>query len=205
MGLKEPFNSISHMVGGGLSVVGAVILILLADRPAEYVAASVYGFGLISLYTMSSVYHGVVGGHHGSWLERLDHVAIYLLIAGTYTPLCLLVLPPVWGITVLSIVGGISILGIVLALTVPMGPVWLHPVGYILLGWGAIFLGPVLIDAMPTGAMLWLVLGGVIYTAGSAFYVIDKPLGFTHTHHLWHLAVIAGSIAHYVMVAVYLL
>jgi hemolysin III len=205
MGLKEPFNSISHMVGGGLSIVGAIVLLLLADRPMEYVAAGVYGFGLISLYAMSSIYHGIVGGHHGSWLERLDHVAIYLLIAGTYTPLCLLVLPADLGFILLAVVSAISIAGIVLALTLPMGPVWLHPLGYIVLGWGAVFFGPVLMDNLPPGAFLWLLAGGIIYTAGSAFYVVDKPLGFTHTHHLWHLAVIAGSIAHYVMVAVYLL
>lgn len=205
MGLKEPFNSISHMAGGGLSLVGAVVLLWLADSAIEYAAASVYGFGLVSLYAMSSVYHGISGELHGGWLERLDHVAIYLLIAGTYTPLCLLVLPAPWGVAVLSIVGAICVTGIALALTVPMGPVWLHPVGYILLGWGAVALGPVLIESMPSGSLPWLIAGGVIYTGGSVFYVLDRQFWLVHTHHLWHLFVIAGSVAHYVMVAVYLL
>ncbi len=205
MGLKEPFNSISHMVGGGLSIVGAAILIWLADTPIEYVAAGVYGFGLVALYTMSSVYHGITGGTEGGWLERLDHVAIYLLIAGTYTPLCLLALPQPTGFILLAVVGAISVTGIVLALTVPMGPVWLHPVGYILLGWGAVFLGPVLIRSMPAGSLLWLVGGGIIYTAGSAFYVMDRHWWIIHSHHLWHLFVILGSVFHFVMVAFYLL
>ncbi len=206
MGLKEPFNSISHMVGGGLSIVGTILLLWLADTPREYVAASVYGFGLISLYTMSSVYHGVSGreANHG-WLERMDHVAIYLLIAGTYTPICLLVLPPAWGFWFLVAIGIISITGIVLAITVPLGPEWLHPVGYIALGWAAIFVAPVLFGALSGPAQGWLIAGGVIYTGGAVFYVLDHRIWIVHTHHLWHLFVIMGSLAHFIMVAVYLL
>ncbi len=206
MGLKEPFNSISHMVGGGLSIVGTIVLLWLADSALEYLAASIYGFGLISLYTMSSVYHGVSGdqGANG-WLERMDHVAIYLLIAGTYTPICLLVLPPVWGYSFLAVVAAISITGIVLALVLPLGPSWLHPVGYIALGWAAVFLAPVLFGALSGPAQAWLIAGGVIYTGGAAFYVLDHRVGIVHTHHLWHLFVILGSVAHYIMVAFYIL
>jgi hemolysin III len=201
MAIKERFNSISHMVGGGLSIVGTIVLLWLADNAMEYVAASVYGFGLIALYTMSSVYHGVSGEQGGGGvLERLDHVAIYLLIAGTYTPLCLLVLPPVWGWGLLAAVWIISTAGIVLALTVPLGPAWLHPVGYIVLGWAAVFVAPVLFPALSPAAQAWLIVGGVIYTGGAAFYVIQHRWGIIHTHHLWHLFVIAGSVAHYIMV-----
>lgn len=206
MGLKEPFNSISHMVGGAFSIVGTVVLLWLADTTLEYISASVYGFGLVSLYTMSSVYHGVSGEQGGNgWLERLDHVAIYLLIAGTYTPVCLLVLPPVWGYSLLAAVWIISIVGISLALTVPLGPDWLHPVGYIVLGWAAVFVAPVLFGALSGPAQAWLIAGGITYTGGAAFYVLDHRWGVVHTHHLWHLFVIVGSVAHYVMVAGYLL
>lgn len=201
MALKEPFNSISHMVGGGLSIVGTLLLLILADTAAEYVATSVYGFGLIALYTMSSVYHGVSGaGAQNKWLERMDHVAIYLLIAGSYTPICLLVLSGAWGWGLLAAVWAVSITGIVLALTVPLGPGWLHPVGYILLGWAAVFVAPVLFPALAGPAQVWLITGGVIYTGGTAFYVLDRRIAFLHTHHLWHLFVIGGSVAHYVMV-----
>lgn len=206
MGLKEPFNSISHMAGGGLSIVGTVVLLWLADTALEYVSAAVYGFGLVALYAMSSVYHAVSGEQGGGgWLERLDHVAIYLLIAGTYTPVCLLVLPPGWGYGLLAAVGLVSALGIVLALTVPLGPDWLHPVGYIALGWAAVFVAPVLFGALSGPAQAWLIAGGVVYTGGAVFYVLDRQVGVVHTHHLWHLFVIGGSVAHYVMVAMLVL
>lgn len=206
MGLKEPFNSISHMAGGGLSIVGTVLLLGLADTPVEYAAASVYGFGLVALYTMSSVYHGISGEQgEGGWLERLDHVAIYLLIVGTYTPVSLLVLPPVWGWSLLITASVVSAVGIVLALTIPLGPDWLHPLGYIALGWAAVFAAPVLFSALSAPALAWLVAGGVIYTGGAVFYAIHRPLGPIHSHHLWHLCVVGGSLAHYVLVAVYIL
>ena len=206
MGLKEPFNSISHMVGGGLSIAGTAVLLVIADTPMQYVAASLYGFGLIALYTMSSLYHGISGEQGSdSWLERLDHVAIYLLIAGTYTPLCLLVLPPAWGWSLLGAVWLIGAAGIVLALTVPLGPAWLHPVGYIVLSWVAVLVAPVLFAALAGPALWWLFAGGITYTGGAVFYVLDHRVGIVHTHHVWHMLVMAGSVAHYVLVAVYIL
>lgn len=206
MGLKEPFNSISHMVAGGLSVAGTALLIWLAHAPLEYLAVGVYGFGLIALYTMSSVYHGLSGEQGGGgWLERLDHVAIYLLIAGTYTPICLLVLPHPLGLWLLGIVWIVSATGIALALTIPLGPDWLHPVGYIALGWAAVFVAPALFGALPAAAQAWLITGGIIYTGGAAFYVLERRWGIIHTHHLWHLFVIGGSLAHYIMIVLFLM
>ena len=205
MGLKEPFNSISHMVGGGLPIAGTLLLLWLADAPREYVAASAYGFGLVALYAMSSVYHGISGEQgEGGWLERLDHVAIYLLIAGTYAPICLLVLPSPMGLWLLAAVGVVSAVGIALALTVPLGPDWLHPVGYIGLGWAAVFVAPALFGALSGAEQAWLIAGGVVYTGGAAFYVLDRPWGVLHTHHLWHLCVVGASVAHFVMVVLFL-
>jgi len=208
MGLKEPFNSISHMVGGGLSVAGLVVLVLLADGALETVSAVLYGVGLIAMYTFSSIYHGVPGSKRlESWLERLDHVAIYLLIAGTYTPVTLVLLGGGWGWSLFGTVWGVSVLGIVLALTLPLGPQWIHVAGYVGLGWLAVIAAPVLFPLLSGGALALLIGGGVVYTIGGMLYAWDRPriLGPVGAHELWHVFVILGSIAHFVFVAAYVL
>ncbi|MBW3581677.1 MAG: hemolysin III family protein [Euryarchaeota archaeon] len=208
MGLKEPFNSVSHMVGGGLAVIGLFVLIALADGALEIVSAVLYGLGLVSVYTFSSIYHGVPAGPRTEvWLERLDHVAIYLLIAGTYTPVTLILLGGGWGWSLFGTVWGISIIGIVLALTVPLGPKWIHITGYVALGWTAVVAAPVLWPLLSGTAKTLLVMGGVVYTVGALFYVWDRPriVGRLGAHELWHLFVIGGSLLHFVFVAAYVL
>ena len=208
MGLKEPFNSISHMVGAGLAIAGLVILVLLADGPLEVVTAAVYGAGLVALYSMSAIYHAVPGGPRvEAWLERLDHVAIYLLIAGTYTPVCLVFLGGGWGWSLFGTVWGIAIVGILLALLVPLGPYWLHVVGYVGLGWVALVAAPVLFPRLTTGGLMWLIAGGVIYTLGALFYAWDRPriVGPLGAHELWHIFVLGGSAAHYIFIVQYVL
>lgn len=203
MGLKEPFNSISHMVGGGLGIIGLVALVLLAEGPLEIVSAVAYGVGLVAVFTMSSIYHAIpCTPRTEKWLERLDHVAIYLLIAGTYTPVCLVLLGGAWGWSLFGTVWGISVLGIVLALTLPLGPEWVHIAGYIALGWVAVIAAPVLFPILTAGGLAWLVAGGVIYTVGALFYVWDRPriIGKLGAHELWHLFVIGGSASHFVFV-----
>ena len=208
MGLKEPFNSISHMAGGGLALAGLVFLVVLADGALETVAAVLYGVGLVAMFTMSTLYHAVPGGPRvEAWLERLDHVAIYLLIAGSYTPVCLVLLGGAWGWSLFATVWGISIVGIVLALTLPLGPEWVHITGYIALGWVALVAAPVLFPRLTAGGIALLAAGGIIYTVGAFFYVWDKPrvLGRLGAHELWHLFVIGGSVAHFGFMVVYVL
>lgn len=212
MGLKEPFNSISHMVGAGLSVIGLVVLVLLAEGALEVVSSVAFGVGLLAVYTMSSIYHGIPASPRvESWLERFDHVAIYLLIAGTYTPVVLVLLGGTWGWALFGTVWGIAILGIVLALTFPLGPEWLHITGYIALGWLAVIAAPVLFPKLTPDGLAWLLGGGLAYTIGAFFYVWDKPkilprrLGGLGAHELWHLFVIGGSTAHFVFVVGFVL
>lgn len=206
MGLREPFNSISHMVGGGLSVVALVVLILIAEGTLAIMAASLYGIGLLAVYTMSSLYHGIPANPRvQSLLERLDHVAIYLLIAGSYTPVCLMLLGGTWGWSLFGTVWGIALVGTVLALTVPLGPAWLHITGYIAMGWVAVIAAPILFTKLSAGGITLLVLGGVIYTVGALFYVWDKPrvIGKMGAHELWHMFVIGGSASHFAFMAFY--
>jgi hemolysin III len=194
------------MVGGGLSVLALVVLVILASGPLETVSAVLYGVGLIAVFTMSSIYHGIPAGPRTEkWLERLDHVAIYLLIAGSYTPITLILLGGAWGWSLFGTVWGISIIGIVLALTLPLGPEWVHIVGYISLGWVAIIAAPVLFPILTAGGLFWLIAGGVIYTVGAFFYVWDRPrlVGKLGAHELWHLMVIGGGASHFVFVVFY--
>ncbi|MGB0653655.1 MAG: PAQR family membrane homeostasis protein TrhA [Thermoplasmatota archaeon] len=210
MGLREPFNSISHMVGGGLGIAGLVTLILLADGPLEVVAAALYGFGLVATYTFSAVYHGVKTHRDSAarrWLQRLDHVAIYLLIAGTYTPVVLVKLGGGWGWSLFGTVWGVALVGITLKLTLPMGRNWPYVVSYIGLGWIAVVAAPVLFPLLTGAELAWLLTGGITYTLGVIFYAWDKPriVGPLGAHELWHLFVLAGSVAHFVFVAAYVL
>lgn len=204
MGLKEPFNSISHMVGGGLAVIGLVVLVFLADGALQTVAAVLYGIGLLAVFTMSTLYHSIPGSPGlEKWLERLDHVAIYLLIAGTYTPVCLVLLGGAWGWSLFAAVWGIALVGIVLKLTVPLGPGWLHITAYIALGWIALIAAPVLFPILTAPGLALLVIGGVVYTLGALLYVWDRPrlFGGLGAHELWHLCVIAGAVSHFAFVA----
>lgn len=208
MGLKEPFNSISHMAGGGLALVGLVALVVLADGPLEIVSAVLYGVGLVAMYTMSSIYHAIPLGPRGEKrLERLDHVAIYLLIAGTYTPATLVLLGGAWGWSLFGTVWGIAIIGSVLALTVDMGPKWLHLAGYVAMGWLAIIAAPALFPKLTFASGAWLIGGGVTYTVGALFYAWDRPhlIGRMGAHELWHVFVLVASVAHFVWVAAYVL
>lgn len=208
MVLKEPFNSISHISTAGVALVGLVLLVFLADGPLEVTAAVLYGGGLVAMYLFSGLYHSIPGRPKvEAWLERLDHVGIYLLIAGTYTPVCLILLGGAWGWSLAGTVWGISVIGIVLALTLPLGPEWVHAVGYIGLGWVAVVAAPVLFPKLTAMGIVLLLAGGVTYTLGALFYVWDRPrlIGRLGGHEVWHILVIAASAAHFAFVAAYVL
>lgn len=196
------------MVGGGFGIAGLVVLLVISDRAIEYVASSLYGFGLIAVFTASSVFHAVQGRDEVvAWLERLDHVAIYLLIAGTYTPVTLLYIGGAWGWSLFGVSWGIALIGIILALTVPLGPTWLHIAGYIALGWLAVIAAPKLLPVMNPSEITLIIGGGVIYTFGSFFYVWDRPdrLWNLDDHAIWHMAVIVAAAMHWAFVAFYVL
>jgi hemolysin III len=205
LGLKQRFNSISHMAGGGLALVALPLLFLDADGPLGYVTVSLYAFGILALYTMSSLFHGVHGPRAENWLERLDHVAIYLLIAGTYSPVALILLGGALGWTLFLVAWGIAVAGVTLALTVPLGPKWVHILGYIALGWSAVVAAPVLLVRLEVSGIVWLLGGGLVYSLGSFLYVRDRPrllpgprwLWWLGDHEAWHLFVIAGSAMHF--------
>jgi hemolysin III len=201
----ERFNSISHLIGAALALAGLVVLVAFASLqgdPWKIASFSIYGASLFLLYTLSTLYHSL-RGRAKQIFRKLDHVAIYLLIAGSYTPLTLVTLRGAWGWTIFAIVWGLAIVGIIVD--------GLHKGGsrrtqmgiYLLMGWLILLAMYPLIRALPRGGLTLLVLGGVLYTSGIFFYAIDDRM--KHAHGIWHLFVLAGSISHYLAMLLYVL
>ena len=199
----EIANGVTHGIGLGLSIAGLVGLIVLTSLHGSIwhiVGCTVYGASLVVLYTASTLYHAVQHIRAKQILRLVDHIAIYLLIAGTYTPFTLVNLRGPWGWTLFGIVWGLAALGAVFKLVYGHGLPWLSLTLYLAMGWVAVIAARPLFDAVPTGCLLWLLGGGLAYTVGTVFYAWDSIRYF---HAVWHLFVLAGSALHYCAVIYY--
>ena len=193
----ERFNSISHLVGAGLALAGAVVLVGVAAHlgdPWKIVSFSIYGAMLVALYVASTLYHSV-RGHAKAVLRKLDHCSIYLLIAGSYTPFALVSLRGPWGWSLLGVVWGLALLGILQEIWFAKGARVLSLVIYVLMGWLALVAVSPLWDALTPLGFAWLAAGGAFYTVGIVFYATDHKV--RHGHGVWHLFVLAGSSCHF--------
>lgn len=201
----EWFNSITHLIGAALALVGLVLLVVLAARqgdPWKIVSFSIYGTTLLLLYTSSSLYHSL-HGKAKKVFRKMDHLSIYLLIAGTYTPFTLITLRGAWGWSIFGAVWFLAILGIVLE-SLPQKEARILPVIiYIVMGWLILIAVNPLLRSMPLTGFVWLLLGGVFYTVGVVFYALDGRV--RHFHGIWHLFVLAGSLSHYFTILFYTL
>ena len=201
----EKFNAVTHLVGAVLALVGSVVLVVLAALDADpwkLVSVSIYGLTLVLLYSFSALYHSV-RGRAKVILRKLDHLSIYWLIAGSYTPFCLVTLRGAWGWSLLSAVWGLAVLGSLQELRPRSDARRMSLVIYIVMGWVALVALVPLLKVLGTSGFAWVAAGGLFYTIGIVFYVLDTRL--THAHGVWHLFVIAGSIAHYVAILAYVL
>jgi len=199
----ERFNSISHLVGAALALAGMVVLVVFAalqGDPWKIVSFSIYGASLFLLYTLSTLYHSL-RGRAKHIFRKLDHIAIYLLIAGSYTPLTLITLRGAWGWTLFAIIWSLAIAGIVLDSMHREGARTLQMVIYLSMGWLILVAMYPLVRALPAGGLWLLVLGGLFYTGGIVFYLIDERM--KHAHGIWHLFVLAGSVAHFLAMLLY--
>lgn len=199
----ERFNSLSHLVGAAAALAGTVFLILAAVRqgdPWKMVSFSIYGASLILLYLFSTLYHSLPRRGKAVF-RKLDHLAIYLLIAGTYTPFTLVTLRGPWGWTIFGIVWGLALSGIVLESLGPGGRRIAPVVIYLVMGWLIVMALKPLMAGLTTAGGLWLMVGGLFYTGGVIFYALDKKV--RHAHGIWHLFVIAGSLCHFVTIYCY--
>lgn len=197
---EEVANAVTHGVGAALAVAALPVMVVTAVRhgtAADVVGGAVFGATLILLYLASTVYHAVPAGRWKERLRRVDHSAIFLLIAGTYTPFTLGVLGGGWGWSLFGVVWGLAVVGV--AHKVAAGVRWprLSTALYVGMGWLVLVAGPALWTRIPTEGLIPLVLGGVAYTAGVAFYAAPR---MRYAHAVWHLFVLAGSALHVVAV-----
>lgn len=193
----EKFNALTHLVAAALVLPGAVVLVVLSalgGDPWKVVSASVYGVALVLLFTLSALYHSL-RGRAKNILRKLDHQGIYLLIAGSYTPFCLVTLRGPWGWSLLGVVWGLAALGSLQELWPRSEARILSVVIYVVMGWVVLVALVPLLHALGSDGFAWVAAGGVFYTVGIVFYALDTRV--THAHGVWHLFVVAGSGAHY--------
>ncbi len=193
----ERFNGYSHLAGAVLALGGAIALIVygaLYGDAWKIVSFAIYGATLILLFSVSTLYHSTRGKMKNVF-QKLDHSAIYLLIAGTYTPFTLVTLSGGWGWSLFGVVWGLAVIGIVQELWTAKGARVPSLIIYIVMGWIAVIGVVPMIKALTWPGFLWVALGGVIYTAGTVFYFLDDR--FKHWHGIWHLFVLGGAAIHY--------
>lgn len=199
--MREPFSAISHYAGAVIFAVGFVVLLVLgAHEPVKFWSFLVYGVCAILLYLASGIYHSV--HRHALWLRRFDHAAIYSMIAGSYTPVCMIGLPKPLGYQILAIEWGLALVGIASSLSMELVPHWLRIVLYIGMGWLAVVILKPLNGNLPYHGLAWLVAGGLIYTVGVIFYATERPRlwpGRFDAHDLWHLFVLTASACHFMV------
>jgi hemolysin III len=199
----ERLNGGTHLTGAVLAAAGAAVLIVLAARqgdPWKITSFSIYGAMLLTLYTLSTLYHST-RGRVKDVFRKLDHCSIYLLIAGTYTPFTLVTLRGAWGWSLFGVIWGLAALGIAQEAWLAKGARIVSLVIYVLMGWLAVIAVSPLIDALTPAGFAWLAAGGMFYTAGIVFYAFDEKL--RHGHGIWHLFVLAGSVSHYFAILLY--
>lgn len=197
----ERFNALTHGTGAVLALVGAITLVAaaaLAGDPWRLVSVAVYGTTLVALYTASTLYHATRGTTKALF-RKLDHASIYLLIAGTYTPFVLGPLRGPWGWSIFGVVWGLALVGIVQDWWQLDKRRIVSLVLYPLMGWLAVVAVVPLVRALSPAALAWLVAGGLAYTAGIAFYALDRRWPAAHV--VWHVFVLAGSACHFVVIA----
>ena len=202
----EKLNSITHLVGAILALVGFGSLLTIAFEQAHWrivVSFVVFGLTLILLYTMSTLYHSLQSVKLKKVFQQLDHVSIYLLIAGTYTPYMLLSLKGDGGMLMLALVWGLAVIGLVIDVLIVKRIEWLQIIIYLAMGWICVFKYSSLQNAIPGPGITWLTVGGIAYTVGIVFYVLDDFDKLKHAHGIWHLFVLMGSVSHFISIAFY--
>ncbi len=202
---EEIANAVTHGIGAVLAVAGLAVLVTLAalrGDPWRIVSFSIYGTTLVLLYTMSTLYHSFTNPRVKALFRIFDHAAIYLLIAGTYTPLLLVTLRGPLGWTLFAITWACAVAGVLQSVLFLDRFKLVALAAYIVMGWQIIFAVKPLFAALPPGGIAWLVAGGVFYTGGVAFYAIKR---IPANHAIWHGFVLAGSICHFCTMLFYIL
>lgn len=203
----ERLNSFSHLVGAALSLVGLGALLTVSIQtgdPWRIASFSVFGFTLVLLYTMSTLYHSFNPAPIKDVFKVFDHVCIYLLIAGSYTPFMLVLMRNPTGYTILALVWGLALIGIASEVFLRGKAVKVaQMVIYLAMGWACTIDLEGMRQALPGPGFDWLVWGGLAYTGGVVFYILDKMNKLNHAHGIWHFFVLLGSTCHFIAILVY--
>jgi hemolysin III len=203
--LREPVNSLTHWGGAFLALIGLIILLVVGwGTPARVISLLIYGVSLIVLFSASATYHMVqVKERPLEVFRKIDHAAIYFLIAGTYTPFCVNAFSGFWKWGMLSIIWSLALIGIIVKVFYIRAPRWLNAGIYLVMGWLCIAAIGQMLAALPVWVLLWLVAGGLLYTLGAIIYItkifnfVPGVFGF---HEMWHIFVMLAAAAHFVAV-----
>ncbi|HMM20042.1 MAG TPA: hemolysin III family protein [Selenomonadales bacterium] len=203
--MEERLNAVTHGIGTLLALAGLIILLvssLLHGDMWHLVSSSIYGTSLVLLYLASTLYHSFSNERLKYIFKIFDHAAIYLLIAGTYTPFTLVLFRGALGWTVFGVVWGLALIGVIFQFFFVNRFKILSTICYIIMGWLMLLLIKPLVAALPSTGLCWLIGGGVLYTVGALFYLYRR---IPYNHAIWHLFVLAGSVAHFITVYCYIL
>lgn len=210
--VKDPISALTHLIGAVVSLIGVIFLVWKSYHVATIwhtLSFSLFGLSLVLLYSASTVYHIIDKPKSLSViLRRIDHMMIFVLIAGTYTPICLVPLRDGFGLTLLTIIWSIAVAGVLMKIFWINAPSWFTASIYIVMGWIVVLAMGQIMDSLPPNGFQWLLLGGIIYTIGGIIYGLkwpnfkSKSFGF---HELFHLFVMAGSLCHFVLMYHYIM
>lgn len=209
--IREPINSVTHGIGAVLAMIGFIFLLYEAIERgsiSHIIAFSMFGLSMVLLYTSSALYHALpVKEKTLLLLQKLDHSMIYVLIAGTFTPICLLVLEGSWKWGFFITIWTLAVVGIIKKFLWINAPRWLSTLFYLGMGWLTVFTFPTLLEKLPLAFLIWIAAGGLAYTLGAVIYGIQKPNPFPKWfghHEIWHLFVLAGTFSHFWAIYKYL-
>ncbi|WP_343246539.1 PAQR family membrane homeostasis protein TrhA [Diplocloster hominis] len=206
--IKDPGSAVTHFIGVLLALIGAVPLLMKASQRPDRVyliSMAIFMLSMVLLYAASTTYHSLdLSARANRTLRKIDHMMIFILIAGTYTPICLIVLQGTTGYWLLAVVWGIALGGIIIKACWITCPKWFSSILYIAMGWVCVLAFAKIVRALPTAAFVWLLAGGIIYTVGGIIYALKlKIFNSRHknfgSHEIFHLFVMAGSVCHYIV------
>lgn len=206
--LHDPVSGLMHLVAAVVAGLGLFALMYLGRGSLSKQASLViYGLSLIAMFTASATYHLVNGSPATSkFLRKIDHSSIYLVIAGTYTPICLYFFTGFWQWGMVALIWTFALVGILVKLVFIHAPRPLTVVIYLVMGWLGVFAIPEMVNAMPAGAIGWLFAGGIFFTLGAVVYALKKPDWYPNVfgfHEIWHIFVILGCLCHFIVIAAY--
>jgi hemolysin III len=206
--LREPVSGLTHLGAAVAAVIGLIALLIMGrGDPTKEISLLIYGVSLTMMFAASAAYHIVdLGPDVGARLRKLDHSTIYILIAGTYTPICVHFFSGFWSWGVLVLIWIMALAGVIVKLFVIKEPRWMRAGVYLVMGWLGLLAIPEILRTMPAGAIAWLLLGGMLFTLGAVIYVLKKPdpwPGVFGFHEIWHIFVITACLAHYIVIAAF--